>query len=85
MEAIDRLGQKARRRRFAGAARATEKVSVADAIGRYAIAQRARHVFLADYVVKSSGTPFTIQGLGHGFSLTLRTGRDKTPGRGTAV
>jgi hypothetical protein len=44
---------------------------MADTVTNNAILQRFRDVFLTNNIIKSGGSPFAIEGLGHGSSLAL--------------
>lgn len=74
VETVDRLRQQTGGCRFARAAWPGEQVSMTNAPGGYGFAQGAGDMFLPDYIIKTSGSPFTVECLGHKASLALCQG-----------
>ena len=80
VKAVDRLGQQAGGRGFAGSPGAAEEVGVSRATRSDGVAQGARDVLLADYGVKARRAPLAVKGLRHGVSVALSRGSGNRAG-----
>ena len=77
LRAVQALGQDARHRRLAGAARAGEQVGLAHLIGGDRVLERPNDRLLSDDVAEALGAVFPVEG-GHG-SIQARTGHRRAP------